>query len=91
MGLLCLAENQESVDALFAVKEICAGFSEPTIADHIITLHITDQKLYNNFPLVLKAQIRADSKVVQHHAKIVKFLVYLADWLSVKYKVEHQV
>lgn len=53
-GLVCLAENQESVDAIFADPAMSAGFSDPLIAAHIITLHITDQKLYNNFDLMLK-------------------------------------
>ena len=54
-----------------------------------MTLHITDQKLYNNFPLMLKASIRVNNKAIEHHAKIVKFLVYLVDFLSMKYKVAH--
>ena len=54
-------------------------------------MHITDQKLYNNFPLMLKVQVHANSKSVQHHARVVKFLIYLADYLSMKYKVAHQV
>ena len=53
-SLLCLGENQESVDALFADSFIAQALSDPLIANNIITLHITDQKLYNNFDLMLK-------------------------------------
>ena len=54
-------------------------------------MHITDQKLYNNFDLMLKVQILAEWKVLPHHEKIVKFIVYLTDWLATKYKVNHNV
>lgn len=89
--LQCLAENQESVDVLFSDPQICAVLSDPEVAQHLITVHITDQKLYNNFDLTLKAQIHANSKALPHQAKIVKFLIYLADWLSAKYKLPHTV
>ena len=54
-NLVCLAEDQESVDALFSDPTICKALSDPAIANLIITLHITDQKLYNNFDLMMKA------------------------------------
>ena len=88
-NLLCLAENQESVDALFSDPVICQALSDPGIANHLITLHITDQKLYNNFDLVIKAQVHANWKALPQHASIVKFLVYLADWCSTRYKLHH--
>ena len=53
----------------------------------IKTLHLTDQKLYNNFDLVLKVQVDANQKCIDKHAAILKFLIKLADFIATRYKV----
>jgi hypothetical protein len=53
--LLCLGETQEIIDAFFGNSQVQAFLSDPEMQKLIITLHITDQKLYNNFDFVLKA------------------------------------
>ena len=53
-SMVCLAENQESVDALFSDETIRQALYDPDIANQIVTLHITDQKLYNNFDMMVK-------------------------------------
>ena len=48
----------------------------------IKTLHLTDQKLYNNFDLVLKVQVNANNKCIDKHAVILKFLLQLVDFIA---------
>ena len=33
----------------------------------------------------------ADWKVLDHHASIIKFIIYLTDWLAIKYRLHHSV
>jgi len=40
---------------------------------------------------MLKAQIHANSKAIKHHARLIKFIVYLVDFLSTKYKLTYLV
>mmetsp|Transcript_19930 Transcript_19930/g.26904 ORF Transcript_19930/g.26904 Transcript_19930/m.26904 type:complete len:80 (+) Transcript_19930:575-814(+) len=41
-GLVCLAENQESVDSIFSDANILDCFADAQIANYLVTLHITD-------------------------------------------------
>lgn len=40
---------------------------------------------------MLKVQLLAEWKILPNHDRIVKFLIYLTDWLSAKYKLNHAV
>ena len=57
----------------------------------IITLHITDQKLYNNYDFVLKIQINAERRHLHKHQQILKHILALVDFLALKFKIDHKV
>ena len=85
--LCVLAENQESVDALFRDGRVIETVINNT--DTIIALHITDQRLYSNYDFVLKGQFRLDARTDKIWPKLVKDILHIADVLS-KMKVSHK-
>lgn len=56
----------------------------------IIAIHITDQRLYNKFDYVLKAQFRLEGRDgSESWTRLMKDLLYFADTLS-KIKVSYK-
>jgi len=53
-----------------------------------VTLHITDQKLYNNFDFVLKAQLHAESKHLPNHGRFLQGLLHVVEFLANRYKLD---
>ena len=88
-SLRCLGENQESVDGLFSDSNVCSFLTNGELTQHVLTIHITDQRLYSNFPLVMKVQLSASKKSLQVHDQLFVNLVKMADHLSTKYQVPH--
>ena len=77
LKIVCLGETQESVDALLDSPKICRLLNDRDVCDKIKTLHITDLKWYNNFDLVLKAQISARS--LDEIDKVLQTLLLMAE------------
>jgi hypothetical protein len=59
-------------------------------ADILLGIHITDQRLYNNFDFVIKAQFRLGQQGGERWQKLMKDILYMADALS-KIKVSYKV
>ena len=55
------------------------------MSDNILTFHLTDQKLYNNYDYVMKAQIsigNSSKEISEQSEKLVKELLHIADFMS---------
>ena len=58
--LIIMAENQEIVDALFNDERISNFLTKqvPTqLSKYVLTIHLTDQQIYNKFDYTLKAKL----------------------------------
>lgn len=82
-NLQVMGENVESVEAIMRDQRVSSFVRN--FNDLIIAIHITDQRLYNKFDYVLKAQFRLagrDDKSSERWNKLMKDVLYLADTLS---------
>ena len=83
--LMIYSESQEIVDQLFSDTRICDFLTSKNFTWNILTIHLTDQKLYNKFGYTLKAKVKIGS---DKDLMIVRNLLYLADFMS-KLKVKY--
>lgn len=79
-GLVVLAENEEAANHVVdsTIGELLAKFGET----HIQEIHITDQKIYNNYPLWLKATLFIDTsseEKLKESARLVKLIFQMVD------------
>ena len=86
--MLFLGESQDIIDQLFEDDKIRKFFLNKELIKRVLTLHMTDQQLYNKFPFQLKAQI--DIKMDEKDETIVKNILYISDAIS-RMKVKHAV
>ena len=79
--MVVLGESDEAVNHVLnsQLGEIFSNFAD----EHLIDLHITDQKAYNNYPLWLKATFYipdpTNQEKVKDSAKLLKALFSLVD------------
>ena len=59
-----MGENQESVEAFAYNDRIMESLK--VHAPYILAIHITDQRLYNKFDLVMKVHLRVDPRTIRH-------------------------
>lgn len=86
--LSVLGENQESVDALFGDSRVVK-----TLLNHsglINAIHLTDQRFYSKFDLVLKAHLRLDQVGMKAWRQLARDVLYMADYVS-RMRVGHKV
>jgi len=86
--LLFLAESQDLIDQLFENERIRNFFLDKELIKRVLTVHMTDQQLYNKFPYQMKSQI--DIKMDDKDETIVKNILFIADTIS-RLKVKHAV
>ena len=79
-NLQVLAENQESVEALTKDARIMETIVNNS--DIITAIHLTDQRLYNKFDLVLKVHLRLEGRDMGKWGKLMKDILYMADHIS---------
>ena len=60
--LMIYSESQEIVDQLFSDTRICDFLTSKNYSWNILTIHLTDQKLYNKFGYTLKAKVKIGSE-----------------------------
>ena len=87
---MCLAEHQEIVDAFFSGGAVKNFLGDPEMQKLIITMHLTDQKLYNNFDFVLKVQFNAERKTLPQHSILLKHLLAVVDFLALQFKLDRK-
>ena len=51
-------------------------------SDIITAIHLTDQRLYNKFDLVLKVHLRLEGRDMGKWGKLMKDILYMADHIS---------
>ena len=90
--LVIYGENNESVEALGTDDRIMQSLKQ--YQNYLYAIHITDQRLYNKFDFVMKAQLRLDPRLVYgdkgEWRQLIRDLFYMADQLS-KIKINHKV
>mmetsp|Transcript_38504 Transcript_38504/g.28350 ORF Transcript_38504/g.28350 Transcript_38504/m.28350 type:complete len:403 (+) Transcript_38504:10-1218(+) len=76
-SLVVLGESEESVNHMIdgQIGQVLSEIGE----EHIQSVHITDQKLYNNSPLMLRAQLHLIPAKPKESARILSTLFQLVD------------
>lgn len=79
-GMVVLAESDDAANHIVdnSIGELITKFGET----HIQDIHITDQKVYNNYPLWLKATINIDTsseEKLKESARLVKLIFQIID------------
>jgi hypothetical protein len=79
-GLVVLAESEDAADHMIdnSISELLAKYGE----QHIHEIHFTDQKVYNNYPMWLKATLYVDTSSeerVKESGKLIAMLLKLVD------------
>eukprot|EP00347_Sterkiella_histriomuscorum_P012892 403366817 len=80
LSIQIFGENQESVDALTGDNRVVDFFINNKHT--IMGIHITDQNLYSKNDLVMKLQFKLDMHEITKWQKIMKDVLYLADYVS---------
>lgn len=75
--LQVVAENAEIVDEVFQDQRIRDLIENHK--NHIIVIHVTDQKFYTSYDYVFKCQVRVPSDKIQSK-QMLKDLMFMADY-----------